>query len=803
MSHEKQNGVPKRRPLPHPGTQSPKIVGRGSTPSKNIYSPITNSHGSGGKDNQVRGVTTGSGSDHLDHDVATPVKTFLSSNITPRSSSRKARAEAISPVANGISRGTPTLTRPAALQDGAEYREDARATSGLGLRISNSGRKTARAGSTISDGPGSSLSSDVDPLQWIDSISRVSSPEDAPRSFHANDVKPHIARPMSERSVLSDSSTAQAQPSERVSTLARITSSSTSPTPEEQKAKFFYASEHNESKVCPFRISNGNNSERPQLHTIYSANGPGSPPRASSPPKEGILPRKSSSSKPSPRRHTRLISNGGAGIKSPEAFSPGNQSIARRSSLNSPRQAQQSSHARSPSVPNTGLKSDRRLSISLPGESPPERARTTSIIGPQGALPHSVNPPSISQELPRSQYRTQPPSPTKQTATGQSKIDQMNELAANARRERKVLDLEISNSSLLAINRTLEREMRKQNAELRRFRRLSRSGRMSIAPSLRSASGRMSMLSEMDVDVPSDDLISSSDEEGDPADLISEMSSTSASSRPSSPNTRAARTRFQDPKWIELDLAAHRALLLDSQKINISIKRCLAHSESLISSGRRALEYHAKTPDQPNQGARVLTPDEIEDELVVQSQGLLSPSLDHVVSNPWERSLGNLGSLDGGLETPDYSKWGPPTSDPTSLSDAPEPSLQLRNSDGLVEAAEVCDGRNDPSESSGDLGSGDWEERDVASIDGLEEDNMNTSSTERAVDDRQTMVDDREVRSSATRTHGLVSPTTSPERKARIVSPDSLPNQPGYRGSMQGLGHYLQAFSIFGTSQQA
>jgi hypothetical protein len=43
-----------------------------------------------------------------------------------------------------------------------------------------------------------------------------------------------------------------------------------------------------------------------------------------------------------------------------------------------------------------------------------------------------------------------------------------------------VLDLEISNSSLLAINRTLEREMRKQSAELRRFRRLSRSGRLSI-----------------------------------------------------------------------------------------------------------------------------------------------------------------------------------------------------------------------------------------------------------------------------------------------------------------------------------
>jgi len=39
-----------------------------------------------------------------------------------------------------------------------------------------------------------------------------------------------------------------------------------------------------------------------------------------------------------------------------------------------------------------------------------------------------------------------------------------------------VLDLEISNSSLLAINRSLEKEIRKQKAELRRFRRMSRAG---------------------------------------------------------------------------------------------------------------------------------------------------------------------------------------------------------------------------------------------------------------------------------------------------------------------------------------
>ena len=803
MSHEKQNGVPKRRPIPHSGTQSPKIIGGGNAPSKIICPPVTNGHGSGGEDNQVGRAVAGSESGCLDHHVATPVKTFLSSNITPRSSSRKARAEAVSPISNGRSKRTPTFSRPTASQDSADYREDARATSGLGLRISNSGRQTAKSGSIVSDGPGSSLASDVDPLQWTDSTSRVSSPEDAPKFFHANDIKHPTSRPAFERPMPHDGSTTQVQSNKRAITNGRISSPRTSPTPEEQTAKFFYTNNHNESKVSLLRLSNGNNPERPQLHTIYSANTPSSPPRASSPLKEEILPRKPSLGKPSPRRHTRLVSNGGGGIKSPEAFSVGKGDLSRRSSLNSPRQALQTGHMRSPSAPATGPNSHRRSSIPPSDENSLGRARTTSITGPQGTLPHSVNPPSTNQELPRSQLPSQPPSPTKQTTTGQSKIDQMNELAANARRERKVLDLEISNSSLLAINRTLEREMRKQNAELRRFRRLSRSGRMSIAPSSRSVSGKISMLSEMDIDLHSDDLVSSSDDEGDPVDFLSEMSSTSASSRPSSPNTRAARTRFQDPKQIEPDLAAHRALLLDSQKMNISIKRCLAQSETLISSGRRALEYRAKTPEQSNQGARVLTPDENEDQSIRQSQGLLSPSLDQMVSNPWERSLGSMGSFDGGLETPDYSRWGPPTSDPTSFPDVPEPSYLLRDNDDCAETAGVDDCRNnETSEHFGDLKSGDWGESDIASIDGLEDD-IDTLPTERAVDDRQTTVDDREARSSATEPRGPISPTTSPERKARIISPDPLPNQPGYRGSMQGLGHYLQAFSIFGASQQA
>ena len=211
----------------------------------------------------------------------------------------------------------------------------------------------------------------------------------------------------------------------------------------------------------------------------------------------------------------------------------------------------------------------------------------------------------------------------------------MNELAANARRERKVLDLEISNSSLLAINRTLEREMRKQNAELRRFRRLSRAGRMSIAPSSRSASRNLSLFSETDTVIDSDDLVSSSEEEEEDgtSDRISEGSIDSANSHPSSPAQRAARARFQDPSHIELDLASHRALLSDSRKLNVSIRRCLAHSEALISSGKRALQCHAQALETAHPVARVLTPDEVDDHHL--GQGLLSPNFDLLSVNPW------------------------------------------------------------------------------------------------------------------------------------------------------------------------
>lgn len=196
------------------------------------------------------------------------------------------------------------------------------------------------------------------------------------------------------------------------------------------------------------------------------------------------------------------------------------------------------------------------------------------------------------------------------------------EAALNARTERKIMDLEISNSSLLAINRTLEREMRKQNAELRRFRRLSRSGRISMAPSTRSFSGAaLSITSEMDEEA-SELSVRSQDDMSDMSDEDSLADDGVAS--PGSLAEHDAKQRAQDEKRFMLDLAKHQELLADSQKMNQSLKRCLGWTEELIKEGQRALEYNVHVQD-IELGGRVLAPEEL-GEVGESGRGLLSPS---------------------------------------------------------------------------------------------------------------------------------------------------------------------------------
>ncbi|KAK2043736.1 hypothetical protein LZ31DRAFT_467630 [Colletotrichum somersetense] len=199
--------------------------------------------------------------------------------------------------------------------------------------------------------------------------------------------------------------------------------------------------------------------------------------------------------------------------------------------------------------------------------------------------------------------------------------DPLNDMVLNARRERKVQDLEITTASLEAINRSLERQLRKQTAELRRYKRLSRSGRLSVptsAPSSRVTSDTqpgglgidgldLSDLSEEEAgDAPEemeDSMFDSSE--------LSDTESASAAS-PGQETDRDARRRTRDEKRLQLDLSKHRELLVDSQKINQSIKRCLNWTEELIKEGKKALEYNVR-PSDVELPPRVLRPAYLEE----------------------------------------------------------------------------------------------------------------------------------------------------------------------------------------------
>lgn len=225
------------------------------------------------------------------------------------------------------------------------------------------------------------------------------------------------------------------------------------------------------------------------------------------------------------------------------------------------------------------------------------------------------------------------PSPPKGDQSSNNGFFKMMETSTSARTERKVLDLEISNSSLLAINRTLEREMRKQSAELRRFRRLSRSGRLSMASSHRSASGGLSVVSETD-DAQSDHSPAEPDstDSDDSASLVSDEGSTS----PSSVTDQDTHPRARDEKHLLHDLSKHQQLLTAGQNMNQSIKRCLGRTENLIVEAKKALEYDVHVND-VNVGGRVLSPDEVEGDSL-GNQALLSPTADLPPLPDWNDS---------------------------------------------------------------------------------------------------------------------------------------------------------------------
>lgn len=101
-------------------------------------------------------------------------------------------------------------------------------------------------------------------------------------------------------------------------------------------------------------------------------------------------------------------------------------------------------------------------------------------------------------------------------------------------------------------------------------------------------------------------------DEGTEDDEGSEVASTtrSASDGAMSPSTLAA-ADARDQKRLKCDLARHRELLVDSQRMNVCLKRCLGITEMLMKEGARALETKVEVRDLKF-GGRVLSPEEVD-----------------------------------------------------------------------------------------------------------------------------------------------------------------------------------------------
>ena len=583
-------------------------------------------------------------------EIATPIKAFLSSNITPRSSSRKARVDSTSSTPSSTPNGTPSNSRPASIINAGEKRVDSKQ-----LRVGN-GPRGPNAGDVVSSlnrlsnvsgtptlSPAGSL-----PQTTLQSL-KPASPENLPMFFHASDIRTSVSSSRG-TSLTNGPRKLQSSISATSDDIAADESYPDSPSPlEETQPKFIYANGLPETEHVVLQpVSRATSTvSRTSLSVNRPPQAQTQQKRATSPLKDVSISRKTSINKPSPRAYIPLAHNGIQKQEplSPNGSSPPQLSIGRRSSLKAAT-LPQSRHSKASSVSSLGSRTNRRSSIAFseiqlsttsshPSQAfeatrlPPEHAqkRHTAVE----ALPAIITNPSSFTQSPEF-CSTGVKSPIRVQNT-ENKIEQLNALAANARRERKVLDLEISNSSLLAINRTLEREMRKQTAELRRYRRLTSAGRISIAPSNRSASSRMSSLTS--TDLGSDSEEDTIDENTEPT-FSSDEDESSVPTTPLSPTSQAARAaqqRKRDEKRLHLDRARHQQLLMDSQRMNQSLKRCLGRTEDLIAEGKKALAYRVIVGDM-SAGGRVLTPDEMDVELT-RGSGLLSPGLERS-DYPWE-----------------------------------------------------------------------------------------------------------------------------------------------------------------------
>ncbi|KAI1077600.1 hypothetical protein F5B20DRAFT_583011 [Whalleya microplaca] len=535
------------------------------------------------------------------HDESAAFAPHISSNITPRSGSRQTRVDS----ANSTPNTTPNPERTADLWD---------PRSSYGMPTS------PRLGEEATRRPIVTFS----PLPSDHNGSSES------KFFHASDAKPARSPSAASKPAAAKSPTFFYANGNMVDNNNSSSNNSKSPispafapaqdnSQDALSSKFMYANGAPDVRPSP-PVSRSSGSTMSTTSKAPTSRPTTNPPTGNHTPDQ----RPASPSKPPPQRpqplpkhHNLPPGSGRPQALSPPQLGPSPPGLRRSSSGTSRTGGHSRGHSRSGSLakgehatgpsklsgPPVSLEPTSPLSISSPKPAPLTLA---SII--QAAEEFAETEEPESPDEPRSGLQ----SPTKSV----NSTEPVSELVANARRERKVQDLEIRNASLEAINRTLERQLRKQSAELRRYRRLSRAGRFVVVPAPISsrASDTLSELQEEESSSIPDlgEEESGWEDEPEEEDSLSDTDSTTESLSPSVEAEQDAKHRTRDERRLQLDLTKHQELLIDSQKINQSIKRCLDWTEELIKDGKKALEYHVRVSD-VELGGRVLDPLDEED----------------------------------------------------------------------------------------------------------------------------------------------------------------------------------------------
>ncbi|KAK3989722.1 hypothetical protein QBC44DRAFT_327008 [Cladorrhinum sp. PSN332] len=600
------------RPSPTPQYQNPSLTT--PLPRRSRPESVLSANGIGSRDRE---------------ELTSPVSAFLASSITPRSGSRQSRVES----SNSTPSGTPGLDR----------RDSWDARSGLGITASppedrDGPRRPVVTFSPASEVSGTGSRPDLDSKFFYAS----DAPKPPPQQSTQSRPHPTLQQKPGTFFYANGGATAERQsmaPGPFSPALASPIFAQSPHAPDSLMSKFVYANGTPELQP-PAKIAS------PSHSGSGSGSGSGSVVSTSS-----RIPANKNTNANALRPTSPIKPYPGMGIKTGNTSNIASPLVSPRSP-NAPMRTRnrQSSHGKSTDsqASTITVQATRPRPKSLTVADPPAVAKlkpggtsaassaATSPSEPAHPLPDTFFAPASSgfasllqaaedfvegeeeeegSEEDDEEEEDSQSSPNKQS----SQEKELNDLVASARRERKVQDLQITNASLEAINRTLEKQLRKQTAELRRFKRLSRSGRLSLAsvssriPSgstvdsgaLASAGMGLNDLSEEESDLEAEDAeLEESEEEEEDDSEEAESLDTAAKTE------KEARLRQRDERRLQVDLTKHQQLLLDSQKMNQSLRKCLGWTEELIKEGKRALAYQV-TLGESELGGKILTAREI------------------------------------------------------------------------------------------------------------------------------------------------------------------------------------------------